>query len=111
MADLSSVRSSPLAVKTRGPVVILLVAALVLSLIPSPASSLSFELASFFGTLLNWSKYRTEEQASAVKATINKDKKFIRDGDRNIKIVFNPAAYKQGAVGFIIKTMQTNKKF
>lgn len=99
-----------MAVKARGPVAILLATALAVSIIPSPASSLSFELVSFFGTLLNWNKYRTKKQASTVKASINKDKKFIRDSDRNIKIVFNPSDYKQGALGFNIKPMRANQK-
>ena len=97
-------------VKARGPVAILIVAAFVLSLIPSSAGSLSFETVSFLGTVLSWNKYRTKKQASAIKASINKEKKFIRHGDRNIKIVFDPTAYKQGALGFNIKSMKADQK-
>lgn len=83
--------------------------ALALLLFSGTAWPLSLENISIFGTIFNWNKYRSKEQAAAVQASFNRDKKFIREGDKNIKIVFNPEVNRIGIVGFSIKPMRADQ--
>src|SRR3990172_7965386 len=82
---------------------------LAVTFIPSASYSLSFELIDILGTLFQWSKYRTKEQASAIDASFNKDKRYIRDGDKNIKIAFDSFKNYEGAVGFTIKPIKAEQ--
>ena len=83
--------------------------ALILVLLAGTAWPLNLDNVSILGTIFNWNKYRTKEQAAAVQASFNRDKRYIREGEKNIKVVFNPAVSRIGAVGFNIRPMRADQ--